>query len=143
MCFGFREARGRQNKDFEKLTLCAPLKTKNTLISRDNYSRTTREWPARESQDSLYKILEESENHFHIFATWLWETLLAKMLTKEFFNKTDLAFGKNFQNTSDKQKHFQKQIKYSKIFLSLIIKQLSVHKSHLNTYNHTNEICIH
>ena len=37
----------------------------------------------------------------------------------------------------------KKEIKYSKIFLGLIIKQLSIHKSHLNTYNHTNEIDIH
>ena len=75
------------------------------------------------------------------------------MPLKEFFNKTDLAFWKNFQNTSDTQKHFQnasetqkhfqKQIKHSKIFLGLIIKQLSIHISHLNTYNHPNEIGIH
>jgi len=66
--------------------------------------------------------LEELEIHFFIFATWVQETLLAKMLIQEFFNKTNLAFWKNFQNTSDTQKHFQKQINHSKIFLGLIIK---------------------
>ena len=36
------------------------------------------------------------------------------MSLKEFFNKTDLAFWKNFQNTSDIQKHFQKTNKILK-----------------------------
>ena len=34
-------------------------------------------------------------------------------------------------------------MKHSKILLGLIIKQLSINKTHLNTYNHTNEIHIH
>ena len=50
---------------------------------------------------------------------------------------------KLLKHKSDTKKYFQKQIKQSKIFLSLIIKQLSIHKYHLNTYNHTNEIDIH
>ena len=51
-------------------------------------------------------------------------------------------FEKNFKDQSGKNQ-FQKHMKYSKIFLNLIIKQLSIHKSHLNMYNHTNEIGIH
>ena len=141
-CFGLRETRGRQNRVFEKLSLCASLKTENPLILRDRYSWGTceflakclkctgqlsqeaisREWLARELRDSLCKILEEMEIHFLIFATWVRETLLAKMPIQEFFNKTDLAFWKNFQNISDTPKHFQKQIKHLKIFLGLIIK---------------------
>ena len=39
--------------------------------------------------------------------------------------------------------HFQKQIKHSKNILGLINKELSIHTSHLNTYNHTNKIDIH
>ena len=51
-------------------------------------------------------------------------------------------FRKNFKDQSDKN-HFQKHTKHSIIFLGLIIKQLSIHISHLNTYNHKNEIGIH
>ena len=40
-------------------------------------------------------------------------------------------FEKNFKDQSGKN-HFQKHMKYSKIFLGLIIKQLNIHKSHLN-----------
>ena len=61
---------------------------------------------------------------------------------KVFQHKEFDKMGKTFK-TKVTKKHFQKQIKYSKIFLSLIIKQLSIHTSHLNTYNHTNEIDIH
>ena len=75
------------------------------------------------------------------------DTLLATYSQKCFLRssstKQNLVFWKNFQNKSDTQKHFQKQIKHSKIFLGLIIKQLSIYISHLNTYNHTNEIGIH
>ena len=49
---------------------------------------------------------------------------------------------KTFKKQSEKN-HFQKHMKHPKIFLGLIIKQLSIHKSHLNTYNHTNKIGIH
>ena len=49
---------------------------------------------------------------------------------------------KTFKNKCDKN-HFQKHMKHSNIFFGLIIKQLSIHKSHLNTYNHINEIDIH
>ena len=102
---------------------------------------------ARESGNSLCKILEEMEISFLIFVVRLQDSffcdLLAKMPLDEFFSKIDLAFWKKSQNTSGTQKHFQKQIKYSKIFLGLIIKKLSIHKSHLNMYNQTNEIVIH
>ena len=65
------------------------------------------------------------------------------MSLKEFFNKTDLAFWKNFQNTSDIQKHFQKTNKILKNLFRFDHQQLSIHKSHLNMYNYTNEIGIH
>ena len=70
-----------------------------------------------------------------------------KALTKrskiEFFNtkKIDIL-RKTLNNQSDKN-HFQKHMIYSKIFLGLIIKQLSTHKSHLNTYNYINKIGIY
>ena len=101
----------------------------------------------RELRKSLCKILEEMKISFLIFAVRLrdsfsWD-LLAKMPLNEFFNKTYLDFWKKSQNTSETQKHIQNQIKYLKIILGLIIKQLSIHKSHLNTYNHINEIGIH
>ena len=51
-------------------------------------------------------------------------------------------FEKNLKDQSDKN-HFQKHMKHLKIFFGLIIKQLRIHTSHLNTYNHTNEIHIH
>ena len=102
---------------------------------------------ARESGNSLCKILEEMEISFLIFVVRLQDSffcdLLAKMPLDEFFSKIDLAFWKKSQNTSGTQKHFQKQIKYSKTFLDLIIEQLSIHISHLNMYNHTNEMGIH
>ena len=75
---------------------------------------------SRESGNSLCKILEEMEISFLIFVVRLRDSfscdLLAKMPLDEFFSKIDLA---------------------------LIIKKLSIHKSHLNMYNHTNEIVIH
>ena len=149
-CFGLKEARGRQNRVFEKLPLCAHLKTKNLLILQDSYSRSTCELLAkflkctgqvprkvvsrkalvRESRNSLCKILEEMKIYFLIFATKVRGTLLATYLQK--------CFQRSFS-----KKHFQKLIKHSKIFLGLIIQQLSIHISHLNMYNHTNKIGIH
>ena len=104
-CFGLREARRRQNKSFEKLPPCVCLKTENPLISWDSYSRSTCELPAkslkctgqflweavsreglaRESQNSVCKILEEIKIHFLIFATRVQDTLLATYSQKCFF----------------------------------------------------------
>ena len=140
----------------KKLPLCTPLKTENSLISRDSYSQSTYElltkclkctgqvsWEAishevlmRESRNSLCTILEEMKIHFLIFATRMQDTLLATHSRNTFggvFQQNRFGFLEKlskFQNTSDTQKHFQKQIKYSKIFLGLIIKRLSIHISH-------------
>ena len=149
-CFGLRKALGRQNRVFEKLPLSALLKTENPFISRDSYSQSTcklfakflkctrqvlqeaisRKALVRESRNSLCKILEEMKIYFLIFATKVRGTLLATYLQK--------CFQRSFS-----KKHFQKLIKHSKIFLGLIIQQLSIHISHLNMYNHTNKIGIH
>ena len=60
------------DKEFEKLSLCAPLKLK--VCS------------------------------FHGIFT---HKVLASMLLEEFFNRTSLAFWKNFKNTSDTQNTFK------------------------------------
>ena len=82
----------------------------------------------KESQNSLCKILEELEVSFLIFTDRLREDLLTKMPLLKFFNKTNLAFWKYSYNTTNAiQKRFPKHIKYSKIFLGLTNKQMSIH----------------
>ena len=61
------------------------------------------------------------------------------MPLKEFFNKQNGLFGKTFNTQKKKktiQKHFKKQIKYSKIFLDLINKQLSIHITFEHVQSH-------
>ena len=66
-----------------------------------------------------------------------------EMAKHKFFQHKEYDKMRKTFKTEVTKNHFWKQIKYSKIFLSFIIKQLSIHTSHLNIYNHTNEIDIH
>ena len=100
---------------FWKTVTVWPSKIENPLVSRVSYSRSTcklltkclkctrlvsreaifRERVARESRNSLCKILEKMKTSFLIFADRLQDVLLVKTPLMEFFNKTDLAFWKN------------------------------------------------
>ena len=95
--FGWERHEGGKIEVLKKLPLCAPLKTKKSLISRDNYSQSTckllmkclkctrqvsweaisRKVLAKESRNSLCTILKEMKIHFLVFATMVQDTLLA------------------------------------------------------------------
>ena len=121
----------KKKRKFWKTVILCPLKAKNLLISRVRYS-----W-------SYSQNGSKSQGLFHGKLLLAKESWRSHETLKEFFNKQNGLFGKTLNTKNSIQKHFQKHIKYSKIFLGLIIKQLSIYMSHLNTYNHTNEISIH
>ena len=114
----------------------------NLQLHRANFSESSlsREELTRDSWNSLPEIFKKLK-FLKNFATrgHSWKQL-RKGQKQNFL--TLKIWHQAIKDQSDKN-HFQKHMKHSKIFLGLIIKQLSIHKSHLNTYNHTNEIDIH
>ena len=150
MCFELREAQRKQKDDFEKLSLFALLKTENPLISQDSYSRSTCEllakclkcirlvsWEAvshkgvtRESQNSMCKILEEMKISFLISTARLrmaYSQLTRESVSEGVFQQNRYGFLEKLSKHKCYTKTLSKKKKYAKIFLGLIIKQLSIH----------------
>ena len=125
----------------ELLTKCANAQGKFSQARFE--SQSTREWVAK-----IYAwICEEIEISSNLFTTWMGVHPLAKWIAKlpknKFFYTKILRFWEKLLKQKW-QKSLPKTNKtLKKIFLGLINKQLSIHTSHLNMYNHTNEIDIY
>ena len=118
--------------------------SQNVQMQRANFHRSSlsSEPLARDSWNSLPEIFKKLKFLKNFTTRGHLQRQTQNGQTQSFLTLKIWHFGKNFKDQSDKN-HFQKHIKYSKIFLGVINKQLSIHKSHLNTYNHTNEIDIY